>query len=484
MKRWILLAALITAAPLAAEAPSSLAVAPTPGLAVTVRAILAQAGRGTRWGMAVVDDTGREILAIDPEGRYIPASTTKMFTTAAAFWKGPALDLPDTQSGAAVRLVKADPRDKAPSVLLGGFGDARLSSAPDCKVDCLTTLADAIAAETRSVQSIIGDDSTFADERWSPGMSWNNIGSRSGTGISALTLDDNEAKLTVIPGAAGMAPQVALPGYFTLDNAATTVAVGPARLELSRMPGSRRIRLTGTVLARAGAQELVTGIDDPAEYAAWRLGELLKARGVKVAGTIRSVHRLAGASISPSPAPAWLAKTVPGPLGEDLVRTNKESQNLHAELLLRRLGTIDGGQGSLERGLNVVYAMLTAAGLQPEQFALSDGSGMSTYNRITPRGAVSFLRWTQAQSWGTAYRATFPVGGIDGTLANRFKATSLEGKVFAKTGTLNASNALAGFMTARSGRTLTFAVYANDVPEGVAAARLIDQALITIADAQ
>ena len=72
-------------------------------------------------------------------------------------------------------------------MVLHGVGDARLSSADDCKIDCLQTLADAVAASgVRRVRDVIGDDSWFPDERWGPGMSWNNIQSRYGTGISAL----------------------------------------------------------------------------------------------------------------------------------------------------------------------------------------------------------------------------------------------------------------------------------------------------------
>jgi serine-type D-Ala-D-Ala carboxypeptidase/endopeptidase (penicillin-binding protein 4) len=108
---------------------------------------------------------------------------------------------------------------------------------------------------------------------------------------------------------------------------------------------------------------------------------------------------------------------------------------------------------------------------------------MSTYNRIAPRGAVQFLRWVAAQPWGAAWRATLPVGGVDGTLGRRFKGTILEGKVFAKTGTLNATNALAGYLTANSGRTLTFAFYANDIPADGSATRYMDAALVAVAEA-
>ena len=161
-----------------------------------VEARLAQAAPGTRFGLVVAAEDGRELIAIAPDARFIPASNTKMFTTAAAFASLPGLDQPDTTGGAAVRLDRKN-------VVLIGNGDARLSSAADCTIDCLAMLADAVAAKTRRVDDVTGDDTAFPDQRWSPGMSWNNIPSSDGTGISALTIDDNRVSLTVTPSAVG-----------------------------------------------------------------------------------------------------------------------------------------------------------------------------------------------------------------------------------------------------------------------------------------
>ena len=127
--------------------------------------------------------------------------------------------------------------------------------------------------------------------------------------------------------------------------------------------------------------------------------------------------------------------------------------------------------------------MLKSAGLPRTYYDFSDGSGMSTYNRVAPRGMVVLLRWIAAQPWGRAWRATLAVGGADGTLARRFRGTSLEKRLFAKTGTLNATNALSGYMIAKSGRTLLFSTFANDVPEGVRASPAIDAALELVAQA-
>ena len=176
-----------------------------------------------------------------------------------------------------------------------------------------------------------------------------------------------------------------------------------------------------------------------------------------------------------------LARAVPPPLSEDLARINKESQNLHAELMVRRLGAINGS-GSIQDGVARIETMLGQAGAPRTSWDLSDGSGMSTYNRMAPRAVAALLRWASTQPWGAAWRQTFPVAGVDGTLANRFRGTPLERRLFAKTGTLNGTNALSGYLIARSGRTLTFSFFANDVPRGGSATRFMDAALTTIAE--
>lgn len=321
-------------------------------------------------------------------------------------------------------------------------------------------------------------------------MSWNNIGGSSGTAASALSLDDNEVPMLVAGGAPGKPPRVEVSPYFAVDNRATTIAGGATALEATRLPGVRVVRLTGTIAHGAEPARIRLGIDDPAHYAAWRFREMLRARGVRVMGEARTRHRPLGAVDDPvrrgsappmrAPRPPALARLVPPPLADDLPVINKRSQNLHAELLLRRVGLLQG-TGSIADGRAAVAAMLEGAGVPRAAWDLHDGSGMSTYNRLSPRGVVRFLRWTAGQPWGARFRDTLAVGGVDGTLVRRFRGTPLAGRVFAKTGGLNATSALSGFVTARSGRTLAFSLFANDVPDGAGATAAMDAALEMVA---
>lgn len=465
---------------------SLLLAAATPAPAPADQAVetaLASAGPGTRIGLVVTDDQGHEIVAIRPDDRFVPASNTKMFTTAAAFATLDT-DAADGGGGASVRLEGRD-------VVLAGHGDARLSAAAECTTDCLLDLAKAIAAHTRVVRDVIGDDTAFPDERWPQGMSWNNIPSRYGTAISALTIDDNTVRIAVTPGAAGAAPVIAGDGYYRIDNRATTGGT-KATLGVERMPNSNVLRVTGMIPAGAEPATLTVALDDPAHRAAWTLARMLRDLGVRVTGGVAVRHRPPSPSDDPAtrgaapaprpPEPPVLARLAPPPLAADLLLTNKVSQNLHAELLLRRVGAV-AGSGSVADGQKAVTAMLEGAGVARWTYDFADGSGMSNYNRITPRGTVRFLRWTQGQPWGAAWRGTLPVGGVDGTVARRFHGTALDGKLFAKTGTLNAANALSGFMTAASGRTLIFSALANDMPGDASATKAVDAALLAIAAA-
>ena len=476
--------AVLLAFALTATAPANAREAP---LQQRVEAKLHEAGPGTRFGLVVATEDGRELVAIAPDDRFIPASNTKMFTTAAGFITLRGLDVPDASGGASIRL---DGSVKSPDVVLQGHGDARLSSGPDCMADCLAALADAVAARTKVVRNVIGDDSLFPDERWGQGMSWNNIQTDDGTAASALTLDNNALSLRVIATEPGQRPQVESMGYYDIDNRAWTVTEGDTRLDYERLPGNRLLRLTGTIAAGAEPKVLKLGIDDPAHYAAWRLKSLLEARDVQVKGDVEVRHRplmpaddpavRKGPPLTIPPQSEPLAQLTPPPLIDDIRLINKVSQNLHAELLLRRVSR-QAGSGSIADGVAVVRTMLEHAGVPRAAYDFSDGSGMSSYNRVAPRGVVTFLRWIAAQPWGQTWRSTLPVAGVDGTLTKRFRDTPLQGRLFAKTGTLNGTNALSGYMTAASGRTLVFSAYANDRPEGVTATKFIDEALALIA---
>ena len=496
------------APPARADAPSLPAVT----LQHQVDTALAAAPKGTRFGLLVVDAAGTVIVAVGPDQRFIPASNTKLFTTAAAYALLPGMDQSDAAGGTQVALVPLagaarfartgsgalpglGPADKVPAgpadVWLSGRGDARMSSAADCTADCLAALADAVAAKTNRVHDVVGDDSFWPDQRWPPGMSWNNIGTDDGTAASALNLNDNQLVVTVTPGAERQPPAVVVSAYFTLRNDARTVAPGnPTSLMIERSVNGLELRLSGSIPADAGPWTERIGIDDPAHFAGWTFRNMLAARGVKVTGKVRVNHRAKqlddlphdqgplGNLVQLSFKP--LATLTPPQHSADVVVINKFSQNLHAQVLFRRVGD-SYGTGSEEWSVAAFNTLFAKAGIPREGYDFSDGSGMSTYNRVSPRAVVALLRWAAAQPWGGAWLASLPIAGVDGTLKRRFVGTPLAGNLAAKTGSLNATTAISGTFRAASGRQLTFAFLANDVPNGQSAVAVMDAVLLLVA---
>jgi D-alanyl-D-alanine carboxypeptidase/D-alanyl-D-alanine-endopeptidase (penicillin-binding protein 4) len=180
-----------------------------------------------------------------------------------------------------------------------------------------------------------------------------------------------------------------------------------------------------------------------------------------------------------------LAAHISVPVAQDITVLTKTSQNLHAELLLRLLGKLEGSEGSFEEGARVVRQFMVNAGVDDGDFFLYDGSGMSPDDRVAPRAFTRLLTYAARQPWGAAWRATLPVAGIDGTLQNRFKNTPLAGKLWAKTGTLNESTALSGYLTAASGQTVAFSILVNGRrPGSEAEAKAVDKIVEAIAAAE
>jgi D-alanyl-D-alanine carboxypeptidase/D-alanyl-D-alanine-endopeptidase (penicillin-binding protein 4) len=160
-------------------------------------------------------------------------------------------------------------------------------------------------------------------------------------------------------------------------------------------------------------------------------------------------------------------------LKDDVLFTNKVSQNLHAELLLRHIAYWRGlcGPVSSLQGARMARAFLIQAGIDPSDFIFFDGSGLSGHDLVTPRAAARLLSFAATQPWFSAWRASLPIGGEDGSLSERFPKPPLKDHVFAKTGTLSEARALSGYLDAASGRTVIFSIMVGNHLPGTNADR-------------
>ena len=191
-------------------------------------------------------------------------------------------------------------------------------------------------------------------------------------------------------------------------------------------------------------------------------------------------------SSAPLPAGARVLAAYEGvPLVDAIRVVNKESQNLHAEMLLRYLGFKLKGEGSVERGREAALESLRRLSVPDAGWSLADGSGLSRVDVVTPAGIVALLAAMDRHPHAAAFRDSLAVAGRDGTLATRLRGTPAEGRVLAKTGTLQLANSLAGYVTTARGERLAFALFVNNhAGRGREAVVALDRVAVVLAEAR
>lgn len=427
------------------------------------------------WGIYVEDRSGRPIYTRNADRLFVPASNRKLALAAAAL----ALLPPDHRIITSV-YASGPIRD---GVVLGdlviyGRGDPTFSercygldtvSTGACETlwSRIGALADSIAHRgvTHIAGNLVGDGSFFdpvlVHDAWDAyDLNW-----WYAAPVSALGFNDNSVNVTWGPGTGvGVPPPVEFEPVldnFEFENRARTVARGQRRtIDFFRHPGTMKIWAEGSVpLGHPGKTEYFA-LPDPNLYFAQALRAALERRGIRVSGQTESTTdslRYRSARAMPP-----LVEFASRPLPDRVFPILNSSQNLFAEMLVKLLGKTIRGDGSWEAGLAVErHFLIDSVGLDPSDFRLSDGSGLSSDNGFTPRALAEIVRFMLQHSQRETFVEALPRSGLPGSLRDRFVGTSLEGRVVAKTGSINGVTSLTGYIEQPDGNHLIFAIIAN-----------------------
>ncbi len=411
-----------------------------------------------RAGVVVADvESGQVLFARDGDVLLNPASNVKLVTTAAALSRlGPEFRFDTEFYVDAGSAGSSSPR----ALHVRGKGD------PSLVTERLWGIAGDLAhLGLKRIGDVVVDESYFDGERHGPGFD-QETGDKSYLAPSgAASLNWNTIAVHVAPGERrGAKPRVELEpasDLFDVEVRAATVAAGARRrLTVSsvRAGARQRIVVDGRIPLGSRVQVVWRRIDEPGLYLGHTLRRLLELRGVKVSGRVRT---------GPLPEGARLVHVAESEsLGEIVRRLNKTSNNFVAEQLLRTMGAqAKGVPGTWAKGVEAVEEFLVEAGIPRGAYVMKNGSGLNDTNRFSARQLVTLLRamWSRFQLHAE-YLVSLPVAGRDGTTRWRMEGTEAEGRLRAKTGTLEGVTALSGYVESAAHRTLAFSILVNDIP--------------------
>jgi D-alanyl-D-alanine carboxypeptidase/D-alanyl-D-alanine-endopeptidase (penicillin-binding protein 4) len=437
-----------------------------------------------RIGISVVDaSSGRVLAQRNDQEAFIPASNMKLLT-----------------SGAALLVLGEDfafrtefRRDGGRLVVVGG-GDPALADpellarlSPPVTVEDVVGKVVEAAAKSGAAEftEIVVDDRVFDREFVHPQWPVDQLNRWYCAEVAGINFHTNTLSVFPRPGREGVGrpPEITTEpaGDWIEISAGTskTASGGTTNVWLTRAVDANRFQLHGKVATAVKEPVLVT-LHDPPDFFGRMLSDRLDKRGIRCG----PVRRASDGDVFGGEVIAVATTHI----DDILARCNADSYNLYAEALLKRMGRdVSGEPGSWSNGAAVVRMMITqtvGAGAGTGT-VISDGSGMSRQNRLTPRLMTSWLAALQKRAGiGEAFLASL-AGAGESTLRNRFEQRAPENTLQAKTGYIKGVRALSGFLTSpETGRRVAFSILINDLKgEHDAAGKRVQETIVLLIDA-
>ena len=409
-------------------------------------------------GIEVVDlNTGEMLYQRNANRTFTPASNMKLFSDAAALLiLGPDYHFQSQLSTDASSLDKG---------VLNGSLYLHLSGDPSFTQEHL----DALLAQlhTWGIHQIKGNVVLVSNhsvvDAYAPGLSVKDLTFSYGAPIAPVMFDENRLTVTVNPAwRAGEPALVELnePGSsLVLDNQVKTAAKTAACGISFVMDNDNHLTVRGCVRVGQWAVQQRIAIRNPLRYAQELVKNRLANVNIKLDGQVL---------LGQAPASSLLLAThTSKPINQLMADTLKPSDNLYADsLFLHAAAKLQGTPLNWAQAQPIVKNFLQQqTGINMQNAVLTDGSGLSRQDLLTPEQTVSLLRFLHNHfPLSYEYIAALPVAGQDGTLQKRFRKVTQQGLLRAKTGTMTGIMSLSGYLYTANAHTLAFAIFINTTP--------------------
>ena len=431
---------------------------------------------GAQWSALAVDlTTGDTLLAGNPGRRMIPGSTIKLFTAVAA------LDLLGPEFRWETGLWATTPADPAVASDTMVAGDLVVTASGDPTWSArfagsvaapLERAAIALESIRRVTGALVVDASSWDSTSVRPSWMVEDLASPAGASGGAFALMEGQTHIEI---GGGVAPgdSVSVRWWPLGENdfvrsRLVTTAVGARDVRATWLPESRVLELAGVVPAGV-VDTLRLPTRDPVRQAASALYRAVIEHGISVDAGWRVAwdtgEPVAGGCVSGSVSACTAARRVGSlmslPLLDVVAAMLEPSQNWIAEQVVRTVGYTRSNRASWTEGLDAVRGYAGALpSVDSMDIRIADGSGLSVQNLVTARALVAVLTHARSRPWGEAFRAALAEPGEEGSTLEA-RLSELQGRLFAKTGTLTNVGALAGYLINQAGREIAFAILVN-----------------------
>jgi D-alanyl-D-alanine carboxypeptidase/D-alanyl-D-alanine-endopeptidase (penicillin-binding protein 4) len=417
---------------------------------------------GGQLGVAILDLQTGELLAAQNDRRPMnPASNAKLFTAAAA------LSLLHANYRFETGLYGEQKGANVAKLVLRGLGDPSLATK-----DLWDMVQDLKSLGVRRIDGDILVDQRFFDDNFIPPAfeQQPNEWAYFRAPVSAVALNENTVSMTVRPTAPDTAALVSFdpPGFVDADGTVKTAAEGhPQSVKLELSPSNYRMiaHVGGFIPEKDRPISFTRRVDNPNLLAGYALRAVLIASGIAVGGDVKP----GGEQVKTT-----LVSHRSRPLSSLLYELGKDSNNFYAEMVLKTLGAERQSRpGKSGDGADVVVKYLKDIGAWEEGTVIKNGSGLYDANRVTPSETAKLLRAAYRDAAiSSEYIAQLSIGGVDGTLHKRFRELKDKRILRAKTGTLEATVALSGYVLAPTGKSpIAFSIMVNNVAGKVVGTR-------------
>jgi len=418
-----------------------------------------------------------QILAnLDGDRYFIPASNVKLFTTAIALKNLGA----NYQFHTQLLAERPTPQGEINNGLwLFGAGDPSFNSTTNLK-SLVTQL------KNKGVKRINGGVWATSIRKGTgivASWEWDDLQEYYAAIASPFTINENSLNWTIRPSKVGdraifewESPDLAKD--WRVENNSITIADDAAlnnsyenELKILRPYGQKKLIISGQISEKEEPEDGGVAVPDPEANFLDLLRREIINQGIEIAP-------FATAPKKPEYT-TQIANVDSPPISQLVVTTNKDSNNLYAELLLRALGekfyakSLTNSLGinfhqfvdlnDETGGLLAINEYLKSVNISPNDVSIADGSGLSRRNLVKPKAIAQFLQIVDRdRDIAPYFRKSLPIAGVDRFLKNRFQNTNAQGLIQAKTGTLTGAIALSGYAIPKNYREVTFSIMINN----------------------